>query len=314
MDVLLKKYFWVLNLTVITVCAAFAGRAASHFIEAAYLVGDDAAKLGVRRPMMAAAPQKVHGKEAEEINKRNVFCSGCAPPPAAAAVDAVAEQKHKDEPQKSALQLELVSTMVAIHDDNWSMAIIRDLSTKEKDPAMFNKGKTVFATPAVVVKVVPKRVYFRNNGQLEYLEIEGSAPPPAAAAPAVAQVTPPAAIDPNMGDIDKGVTCSGNNCTVERQLVEKMLQNTTMLATAARFVPSIKDGKPNGFKLYAIRPNSIFGKIGLQNGDTIKAINGNDMTTPDAALALYSKLRNASHLSVQVERRGELQTMDYVIR
>jgi general secretion pathway protein C len=110
------------------------------------------------------------------------------------------------------------------------------------------------------------------------------------------------------------VNCSGNNCTVDRALVEKMLQNTTMLATSARFVPSIKDGKPNGFKLYAIRPNSIFGKIGLQNGDTIKAINGNDMTTPDAALALYSKLRNASHLSVSVERRGENQTMDYTIK
>jgi type II secretory pathway component PulC len=84
--------------------------------------------------------------------------------------------------------------------------------------------------------------------------------------------------------------------------------------TAARFVPSIKDGKPNGFKLYAIRPQSIFGRIGLQNGDTIKAINGSEMTTPDAALGLYTKLRNASHLSVQVERRGETVTLDYSIR
>ena len=36
--------------------------------------------------------------------------------------------------------------------------------------------------------------------------------------------------------------------------------------------------------------------------------------SPDAALALYSKLRNASHLSVQVERRGEAQQMDYTIK
>jgi hypothetical protein len=38
------------------------------------------------------------------------------------------------------------------------------------------------------------------------------------------------------------------------------------------------------------------------------------MSTPDAALALYTKLRNASHLSVQVERRGETVTLDYSIR
>jgi general secretion pathway protein C len=151
-----------------------------------------------------------------------------------------------------------------------------------------------------------------NGAQKEYLELEG--PPPAAASASASVEKPPTPVDGAMGDIDKGVTCSGNNCTVEKKLVESLLANTTQLATAARFVPSIKDGKPNGFKLYAIRPNSIFGKIGLQNGDTIKAINGNDMTTPDAALALYSKLRNASHLSVQVERRGETVTMDYSIR
>jgi general secretion pathway protein C len=121
-------------------------------------------------------------------------------------------------------------------------------------------------------------------------------------------------LNPELGDIDKGVNCTGNACTVDRALVEKLLSNTTMLATAARFVPSIKDGKPNGFKLYAIRPQSIFGRIGLQNGDTIKAINGSEMTTPDAALGLYTKLRNASHLSVQVERRGETVTLDYTIR
>jgi len=126
---------------------------------------------------------------------------------------------------------------------------------------------------------------------------------------------PPAAPSGDGLDVNPNqVKCNGNNCTIERALVEKALANTAALATAARFVPSIKDGKPNGFKLYAIRPNSIFGKIGLQNGDTVKGINGNDMSTPDQALALYSKLRSASHLSVQIERRGEAQTMDYTIK
>jgi len=152
-------------------------------------------------------------------------------------------------------------------------------------------------------------VYLRNGGNVEYLEMEGAAPPK------VAEATPPTpGLDPEAGDIDKGVRCTGNNCTVDKALVEKMLSNTAMLATAARFVPSIKDGKANGFKLYAIRPNSIFGKIGLQNGDTIKAINNMDMTSPDKALEVYTKLRNASHLNVSVERRGEAITLDYSIR
>ena len=94
----------------------------------------------------------------------------------------------------------------------------------------------------------------------------------------------------------------------------RVLANTTALATSARFVPSIKDGKPNGFKLYALRPGSIFARLGMQNADLIKAINGLDMSTPDKALEAYAKLKSASHLTVMLERRNENITLDYQIR
>jgi general secretion pathway protein C len=305
MEILLKKYFWVVNLLVIAVCAGFAGRAAGHFVEGAYLAGDDV-KAPARR-VSTPAQTKVHGKDGDVVVSRDVFCSGCIPPKPT-TTDAVVSNEW----QKTSLQLELVSTMVCPSDDAWSMAILRDLSTTQKDPGMYNKGALIAGTGAEVVKVTSRRVYIRNAGRPEYVELEGTP-----AMTVASNVPPPQAaqaLNPELGDIDKGVTCTGNSCVVERQLVEKLLANTTMLATAARFVPSIKDGKPNGFKLYAIRPQSIFGRIGMQNGDTIKQINGSDMTTPDAALALYTKLRNASHLSVQVERRGETVTLDYSIR
>jgi general secretion pathway protein C len=307
MEILLKKYFWVINLVVIGICAAFAGRAAGHILESAYLAGDD-----TKAPVHHAPPPplpKVHDKNGDVIVTRDIFCSGCVPPKPVGPAENAAPS---NEWTKTSLQLELVSTMVCPSDDNYSMAVIRDMSTKEKDPEMYHRGSTIGATGASVYRVLSKRVYILNGGRPEFVELDGNvvAPPPVA----VAQNTPPPAINPELGDIDKGVNCTGNSCTVDRSLVEKMLSNTTMLATAARFVPSIKDGKPNGFKLYAIRPQSIFGRIGLQNGDTIKAINGSEMTTPDAALGLYTKLRNASHLSVQVERRGETVTLDYSIR
>lgn len=303
MDVLLKKHFWVVNLVVVGICAAFGGRAAAHLIEGGFLAGDDmpAATHRAAPPPIA----KAHGKSGDEIVKRNVFCSGCAPIVAQPAVGG----PQSNEPQKSSLQLELVSTMVCPSDETWSMAVIRDLSTKEKDPAMYNRGMSIASTGATVVSVVQKRVYLRNAGRLEYLELDGTAPPPPRVVSRVA--APPRG--PNEPDLS-GVSCNGPSCTIDRSLVDKLLQNTTMLATAARVVPSIKDGKPNGFKLYAIRPNSIFGKIGLQNGDTVKTINGMDMSSPDKALEVFTKLRNASHLTVQLERRGENTTLDYTIR
>ena len=202
--------------------------------------------------------------------------------------------------------------MVCPSDDNYSMAVIRDMSTKEKDPEMYHRGSTIGASGGVgVSRAGASACTSSTRRKPEYLELD-SVPRrrrwrtrlPCSSRRSI----------PSSATSTSGVNCSGNACTVDRSLVEKLLSNTTMLATSARFVPSIKDGKPNGFKLYAIRPQSIFGRIGLQNGDTIKAINGSEMTTPDAALGLYTKLRNASHLSVQVERRGETVALDYTIR
>jgi general secretion pathway protein C len=114
--------------------------------------------------------------------------------------------------------------------------------------------------------------------------------------------------------VDAHVRCTGHTCTLDRVLLDHLLANTTSLATAARFVPSIRDGRPNGFKLYAIRPGSIFGRLGFQNGDTVKTVNGLDMSTPEAVLGAYTKVRNASHLTIALERRGEPLTLEISIQ
>ena len=86
------------------------------------------------------------------------------------------------------------------------------------------------------------------------------------------------------------------------------------VAKGARVVPSVQNGKPNGFKLYAIRPNSAYAKLGLTNGDTLSSINGFELTSADKALEVYTKLREATRLSVEITRRGKPMTLNYSIR
>ena len=109
MDVILKKYFWVLNLLVILVCATLAGRATAGMIVSAVLTGD-----GPPSPSRTGAPvppaESFHTKDIEAILKRNIFCSTCAP---IAPTHDVAQEGPVDlTPQKSTLQLQLVATMV----------------------------------------------------------------------------------------------------------------------------------------------------------------------------------------------------------
>ena len=101
--------------------------------------------------------------------------------------------------------------------------------------------------------------------------------------------------------------------TIQRKLLDQILSDMNHLARAARIVPSVRNGKPNGFKLYAIRPGSIYAVLGLQNGDTITTINGYDITTPDKALRVYDLVRKANKLILSLLRRGKEITLTYEI-
>ena len=101
---------------------------------------------------------------------------------------------------------------------------------------------------------------------------------------------------------------------MQRGTIDSLLGNMGALAKGARIVPETRDGKSAGFRLFSIRPDGPFAKIGLQNGDVVSAINGLEMTSPDKALEVYTKLKTANHLSVAIERNGQKITKDYNIR
>jgi general secretion pathway protein C len=139
-----------------------------------------------------------------------------------------------------------------------------------------------------------------------------NAPPPKPNAPPPAVAEAPA----SSGDaeLDQGIKqVSETKYSVRRSLVDKLLQNQSELIKQARVVPHEENGRVVGVKLYGIRKSSLFGKLGLQNGDMLRTINGFDMSSPDSALEAYTKLRSASNLSLAIVRRGNAVTMDYNI-
>jgi membrane-associated protease RseP (regulator of RpoE activity) len=115
-------------------------------------------------------------------------------------------------------------------------------------------------------------------------------------------------------DLTKIKKINDTTYEISRDLVDSVLANPMGIAKGARVVPAVKDGKPAGFKLYAIRPSSIFAALGFENGDTIVKINGMDMTSADKALEVYTKLRDAKKLTVIIERQGKTVTLTYTIK
>ena len=259
------------------------------------------------RVIASASQPTVYTKQFEEILKRNIFCSTCPPilPPPPVAGDIA---PHDTAPQKTTLPLKLLAIMFAPApaDPRWSMAIIRDNDAKTAGPY----GISEKIRDATITDISETRVDLDVNGRKEYMELFDTAPPVVAAAPVAA-----APSDPLMAEMEKGVKKTGENSyEVQRGTVDSLLGNMSALSRAARIVPEIKDGRAAGFRLFSVRPDGPFAKIGLQNGDVISAINGLEMTSPDKALEVYTKLKSASHLSVGLERNGQKITKDYNIR
>jgi general secretion pathway protein C len=101
---------------------------------------------------------------------------------------------------------------------------------------------------------------------------------------------------------------------IDRSLVDKVLANPMAIAKGARVMPSSKNGEADGFRLYAVRPSSVYSKLGFANGDTIHAINGFELNSMDKAMEVYGKLRDAGSLQVNITRRGKPVTLNYTIR
>lgn len=109
-------------------------------------------------------------------------------------------------------------------------------------------------------------------------------------------------------------TIDATHREIKRAALDKLLDNPMLLASAARVVPTVRDGKPIGFKVYAIRADSVYGRLGLVNGDTLRSINGRELTSTDAMLDAYTRLHGATRLELVLERSGKPITLVTTIR
>lgn len=307
MQDLIKRHFWVLGALVVMTCAVFAAKATNHVVEAKLLgEADHAAAVVAVAPQPTAPIKPTRSKDGAQLAARDLFCSDCTPAVAAANVS-----NDPSQIPTTTLPIVLLATNVSANDAQ-SFGTI--LNTENQRQGAYGVGDKVLGGGPIKA-VHYKYVDFDNNGHTERVILLGATVPVTAPPPVVAEATPEGDKDEMQAAIDNGIKrIDDNNYEIDKALVEKVLLNPMAVAKGARVVPAVKNGKPDGFKLYAIRPSSVFAKLGLTNGDTLQAINGFELTSADKALEVYTKLREATSLEVEVTRRGKSTTLKYQIR
>ncbi|MCP3144585.1 hypothetical protein [Pyxidicoccus xibeiensis] len=141
-------------------------------------------------------------------------------------------------------------------------------------------------TPVIVIVIERERITLPVNSQ-QVVEGSGIHAVPAATAP---------------GD---GIRTVGEHAyEIPHGEMQAALSRMDDLSTQARIVPAFREGQAQGFKLFAIRPGSVFAKLGLVNGDVLQRINGLSLQTPEGAMAAFQNLREARHFELDLERDG----------
>jgi len=163
---------------------------------------------------------------------------------------------------------------------------------------------------ATVVAILSRKVVINRNGVNEYLELREEEAPQRPGH----KRNRKRRHRRTSSSLGKGIKKTGpGSWKIDREEIDKTLSNLNNIAMQARIVPSFKNGEANGFKLFAIRPGSVYSKLGIQNGDIIHKINGYAMNSPDKALEIYQKLKSARNVEIEVTRRGKSKKLSYTI-
>ena len=299
MELVLQRYSWALNLAAVLLGAYLAARTVNTL--AATAIAPKPALV----QQAASAPQPAAAQHTElDADKVARLFDVPLPKPAPAGSETAAEQPRtgwNPVPVRSSLHGTLVGTAIA---DPPKYSLVQITNPDLNETQVYAIGDRYQG--ARIYAVEKERVLIDNNGVNEYIDNSAAAPPNLGVSP----VPQP----PQAGGGGEGVKqLSENQYVVAKSEINNALTNLSDLATKARIVPSFKNGVANGFKLFSIVPDSLYAKIGIQNGDVIRRINGYEMNSPDKALEIYQKLRDASRIEIELERRGETLRKSYSI-
>ena len=316
-DFLLKKYFLGVVLAFVALAAYFQAAGATQLIGAAF--SGPASSAAPPRVAPAPMPTSHERASAEAIIARNPFDSVTGPlnaevvPVQDVPVPGKSPIDNTDPLTAPVCDAPTVYIVTESNDPLWSVAALQ--APGDPRPKMHRVGDDVGGKKVEFIGYNPREntpaVWLSSGTTLCQAMLFKTQPTlPAAASPAAAAPTPPppppsGGPNPVPADIASKIQkVSDTEFNIDRSVVDKILENQAELMKSARIVPETKDGKVLGIRLFGIRPDTLLGTLGLQNGDRLESINGFNMGSPEKALEAYARLRTASQLDVTVNRRG----------
>jgi general secretion pathway protein C len=117
---------------------------------------------------------------------------------------------------------------------------------------------------------------------------------------------------------EEGVPALASSQTVQKVLsredVNRKLKDPNTIYKNARFGPHLVDGKIEGYKLYQVAKDHVFYALGARSGDIIRRVNGMPLNETEKMLEIWSSVKQAPKITVDLERQGKIITYEFIIR
>lgn len=175
-------------------------------------------------------------------------------------------------------------------DESLSSAIVE---TRPNDSQNYLIGQAL-AENITLARIEQDYILINRYGKLERLNLEKPDALAAGRADALAA---------------SGVTAS--QAALLRSYKQRYNSNPMALATRFQAIPVQQDGSNIGFKLKALRGESLLKKLNFEPDDVFTAVNGVSLKNPFEALDALKSLATSNDISVTFLRNGAEQTLDF---
>jgi general secretion pathway protein C len=305
-------------LTTLALCALFSAQGATALLSNEVLEPDPEAAARTPRRSVAQPPsQRRH--DPAIILRRNIFNSALgdlsgAPIESAALPDTELPPEEIEVACEN--KMRLIGTVVLPGQLEQSLAAIVGADQKA---GLYRGGVEVegarirsIQSDAVVLQT--KTGFCR----LAMFEVEGApravrpSPKPVASTKKRTRVD----ADRNAGltedEISEGIEkINDTNYNISRTMLNKVLDNAGRLIGIAAVSPKVEGGRSVGMEIRGVRANTLLTKLGIQNGDVLESVNGQSLTSTDAALGAYTTLRTADKFNLSIRRGSQSLIINY---
>ncbi len=303
-DLVLKKHFDVLVLSLVAVCAYFQAAGVTQLVGSS-LIGEFE---GAPPKNSSFVPAPFTRPSAKAIWTRNAFDSVTGPFEDKSSLRVEVGSISNGNPLTVARCDDLAVQIVSESSDPlWSFATMQ--ARGESRPVLRRVGDQVGGRRLIHIGFNPLEaspaVWLQGKSVCQTLLFAELSPSPGTEP----RGTPAASTTD--GDISIGIQkVSDTHFRVDRTIAEMILEDPTELMRSVRVVPEKKNGEVVGIRLFGIRDGTLFGLLGLQNGDRLETVNGVSITTPEKALRVYASARSETRLTLALTRRGRPLEID----